>query len=314
MKYIKMKNINIYLLALLVICLFTACEEEFFPEISNQPLDLVVEGYIEAGEGAAPPYVLLTRSVSFFSEVDADGFDDFFVHDAVVTISDGDNEVILSELCLNDLNEEQREQAADLFGLEADNLELNFCVYLDLTFGIMGEIGKTYHLNIEAENKTMTSSTTIPEHIPLDSIAFVEAPGTAADTLRQLQAFIDDPAGIDNYYRIFTGDENGVQPSFNSVVNDAFFDGLNFEFIIPKATPRNAEVDPATAGLFTVGDTAVVKWCTIDESHYQFWNTLEYNAANQGPFSSYTRVDSNIEGGIGVWGGYSVSYYSLPVE
>ena len=63
-----------------------------------------------------------------------------------------------------------------------------------------------------------------------------------------------------------------------------------------------------------VGDSVLIKWTTIDEAHFDFWNTLEFSNANQGPFSSYTRLQSNINGGLGIWGGYSVSYYSRTVE
>ncbi|MBK8777276.1 MAG: hypothetical protein IPO25_07635 [Saprospiraceae bacterium] len=32
-----------------------------------------------------------------------------------------------------------------------------------------------------------------------------------------------------------------------------------------------------------------------------FWNTLEFNKGSQGPFSSYTTINSNIIGGLGIW-------------
>ena len=41
---------------------------------------------------------------------------------------------------------------------------------------------------------------------------------------------------------------------------------------------------------------------------------METLYANQGPFASYTRLQSNIVGGLGIWGGYSVSYYKRAVE
>ena len=47
---------------------------------------------------------------------------------------------------------------------------------------------------------------------------------------------------------------------------------------------------------------------------YRNWNTLEFSNANQGPFASYTRLESNINGGLGIWGGLSVSYYTRVVE
>ncbi len=292
-----------------------SCEEEFTPEISTAPPEIVVEGYIESGDEANPPFVLLTRSSPFFSEIDLDEFDNFFVHDAEITISDGSDEVVLTELCLNDLSGEQKEIAAELFGLDTDSLSVNFCVYLDLTFSMMGEEGKTYDLTVSVEDKVLTSTTTIPMHVPLDSLYLRPAPGEPNDTLRQMLAFIDDPAGVINYYRVFSG-VNGEQPfaGFGSVFNDAFFDGIEFEFVLPKAERIDTDREFDELGLFLVGDTATIKWFNLDKEHYDFWNTLEFNAANQGPFSSYTRIASNIEGGLGVWGGASVSYYEIIVE
>ncbi len=302
---------------LFVAVLFTSCEEEFIPDIVEAEPDIVVEGYIEAGENANPPFVILTRSVPFFSEINTDEFNNLFVRDAIVTITEGDNEYELTEFCLDELTPEQQAQAAELFGLNPDSLEANFCVYLDFSFSLMGEVGKTYDLKIEAEGKTLTSSTTIPQHVPIDSLFLVDAPGVPNDTLRQMNAFIDDPAGAPNYYRYFSGVNDGpILPGFNSIVDDAFFDGLYFEFVLPKSEVNdpNVDIDPNTFGLYTVGDTATIKWCTVDKAHFDFWNTLEFNAANQGPFSSYTRIESNINGGLGIWGGYSVSYYTRVVD
>ena len=98
---------------------------------------------------------------------------------------------------------------------------------------------------------------------------------------------------------------------FSSVIDDRFFDGKEFEFPLTKAEPLNEDIDPAEYGYFAVGDTVTLKWSTIDQEHFDFWNTLEFNRVNQGPFSSYTKVDFNIEGGIGIWGGYSSSFYKM---
>ena len=97
-------------------------------------------------------------------------------------------------------------------------------------------------------------------------------------------------------------------------MDDAFFDGDEFEFPLPEAEPRNTNASPTTFGLYTLGDTVTLKWTTIDEGNFNFWNTLEFNAINQGPFAAYTRIESNVTGGLGVWGGYSSHYYTLIVE
>lgn len=290
------------------------CEEEFVPEVSTEAREIVVEGYIEAGDRPLPPYVILTRNVPFFTELQAEELEDIFVHDAVVSVSDGDREVVLSELCLSELNAEQQELASRLLGRDLQALGFNFCAYVDLAGAMRGEAGKIYRLSIEAEGRQLQALTGIPPHAGLDSLRFVEPPGEPNDTLAQLRCFIQDPAGQADFYRYFTGVNNGpLQTGLNSVIDDRLFNGQNFEFPLLKAEPRNGDFDPATFGLFRRGDTVQIKWANIDEAHYDFWNTLEFNAANQGPFSSYTRVASNISGGLGIWGGLSASYYTLVV-
>ena len=186
---------------------------------------------------------------------------------------------------------------------------------MDLDFEISGEIGKTYDLKIEVEDKILTASTTIPEHVPLEYIKFQKPSGNVADSLLELRTFIKDPEELTSYFRYFTAvDSEPLIPPFSSVFDDVFFNGKEFEFPLSKAEPINEEIDPGEYGFFTVGDTVTLKWSTIDEAHFDFWNTLEFNRVNQGPFSSYTKVDFNISGGIGIWGGYSSTYYKMVAE
>jgi hypothetical protein len=50
----------------------------------------------------------------------------------------------------------------------------------------------------------------------------------------------------------------------------------------------------------------------IDKSHYNFWRTLEADRGSQGnPFGSFVVVKTNINGGIGVWGGYGSSIQTI---
>ncbi|MEZ4985676.1 MAG: DUF4249 domain-containing protein [Saprospiraceae bacterium] len=295
--------------------LMVACEEEFIPDVTTDSNALVVEGYIEGGDNPLPPYVLLTKSFPFFSELSQEEVSNSFVHDAVITVSDGEKSVTLTELCINDLSPAQRELLANFIGTTADSIGFNICAYTDLSFTMLGEIGKTYTLQIEANGQQLSAVTTIPTPIPLDSLRFTPPPGIPNDTLAQLEVFIQDPIGVANYYRYFTGTDDGplLRP-FASVIDDQFFDGQGFHFPLSKAEDFNDSFDPETFGLYRIGTTANIKWMSIDEQHFNFWNTLEFSRSNQGPFSSYTRVDHNIEGGLGIWGGIAARYYSLEVR
>ncbi|NNE29320.1 MAG: DUF4249 domain-containing protein [Saprospiraceae bacterium] len=311
-----MKNRSILLLLLLGLGL-VACETEFTPDDADLDPEIVVEGFIEAGDEALPPFVLLTRSVPFFSSFDPDEFNNLFVHDAEVVVTDDLNTYSLEEFCVEDIPEPLREAVLALLGIniQPDEELPNFCAYVDTTGTLQGQIGKTYDLSIEVEGKMITASTTIPEPVPLFDIYFQKPTEFSPDSLLELRCSIDDPGGRADYYRYLTEINNeGFVAPFQSATDDAFFDGQSFEFVLSKAESR---IDPPgidTFGLFTLGDTARIKWCTIDEAHYRFWSTLEFNAVSQGPFSSYTIVDTNVEGGIGVWGGYAVRIYESIVE
>ena len=310
-----MNRLSILILLSLVTSLFS-CEKEFIPKGSNLPPKIVVEGYIEAGDRPTPPYVILTRSLSFFSELSAEQLENSFVHDAIVRVSDGERVATLTEVCLDELNSEQKALAGELFGLDTDSLGFNFCVYIDLTFSITGEEGRTYTLEVDADGEQVSASTTIPFRVPLDSLRFREPPGMPVDTLAQLLCQLSDPPGIANFYRYQVAINDGASiPASASVLDDRLFDGETTEFPLFRPEARGADsFDLETFGLYRVGGRVTIKWITLDEAHYNFWNTLEYNASNQGPFSNYTLVESNIEGGLGIWGGLSASYYELPVQ
>ncbi len=308
------KIINYILVLLLAACLWT-CEEEFIPEIDDSPPEIVVEGYIEAGDNSTTPFVILTRSIPFFSQIDLNQVDDFFVRDALITVSSENRIVELQEFCLSELDQAQQQIAAELFGLDLDSANLDFCVYVDPTSSMSGQEGKKYDLKIEVEGKVITASTTLPELSEISNYSFVDTPGVSSDTLRELRITLADRQDEVNFYRYFTEvNEEGMLAAINSVLNDLFFDGDEFEFPLPKAEAGDVEFDFESYGYYRVGDTVDIKFCTIDEAHYDFWSTLEFNRANQGPFSSYTKISYNIEGGIGIWGGYSSSIKRLIVE
>ena len=201
------------------------------------------------------------------------------------------------------------------FGFDADSLQVNFCAYLDILNLLKPQEGKTYDLNILVEGHEITATTAIPRHVPIDTMYFSSPPGEPNDTLAQLRVTISDPPGERNYYRYF-GSTNGgpYKAIFSSVEEDLFFDGKSFEFQLYNPETTDADVDPDVFALYFVDDTISIKWCSVDEAYFNFWNTLEFSNANQGPFSSYTRLESNIHGGLGIWGGLSVSYYTRIVE
>lgn len=310
-----MKKISSIIFILIVLHLW-GCEDPYTPSTSTSQQEIVVEGFVEAGEGALPVIVLVTRSIPFISTIGSDVFGDIFVRDAVVEVFDGTNTISLTQLCLSDIPEELREEAAQLLGLNVDSLSLDICIYADITNQINRKAGGRYDLTVQVDEKILTATTTIPQIVELTDFDFRVPPGIPIDSMAELWANISDPAGMPNYYRYFTatGDDPQLIAPFGSVFDDGFFDGMqNLPIPFPRAQRRGQDFNPDTFGLYQRGDSIRIKFCTIDFEHYDFWRTRDFAANSGGPFSSYTRISSNIKGGLGIWGGYAVTNYSLYV-
>lgn len=304
-----------YLIFLSLALYLNSCQETFIPENYDDEPDYVIESFIEAGQGSMPAYLLISESVPFLNEISADVLFDIFVKDADVAISDGDQTISLTEICLSNLPPEIREELGTQLGLNTDSLDFDYCLYIDIADQLNRDFGRTYELRVRVGEDEMTASTTIPSLVPLDTVYFTEVPGDPIDSLAQMWVNINDPVGP-NYYRYFTDDGSGrlTTSPFGSISDDVFFDGQDFDFPLQRGSVRGAPSDPSTFGFFATGDTTTVKWCTIDAEHYDFWYTYEFNLNNQGPFASYTRVSHNIEGALGIFGGLAVDRRTIVVE
>ena len=287
----KKLSLQICILLTAYCLLFSACEKNISIEVPAPPDKLVVEGFIETGSF---PYVILTKNSAYYSTFNLTDINKYFVHNAVVKISDGTDTITLQEISL-------------------DTAGVQVSVYIGL--GMIGQVGKTYSLHIEAEGKTVDAVTSILPSIPLDSIwvTYNENPDFP-DKVR-LYCQLTDPAQLGQYVRYFTKVDTEVfEPGLNSVFDDALINGTTFKFPLDRAYNRNDSIDFDSYGLFNKGDTIILKWCNIDKPHFDFWRTLEFSLGSQGnPFSSPLEIKSNIVGGLGIWGGYSPSYKTIIV-
>lgn len=315
---------NLILLAVLVLMwMFSACEREITVNLPKPKEQIVVEGYIENG---LPPYVFLTRNQPFFGGIDINDLSSYFVRGAKIVVKEGANEVELVEYTsalLNILPPEERQQLADLFGITLDSTgtlpDISiYSVPIGSTF--VGEVGKRYDLFILAEGKELTATTTIPQPVIMDSLWVQPHPNPDNDTLVRLFAQISDPPQLGNFYRYFTRRNSGPYVTgFNTVFDDLVVNGTTFPIQIPygvSRTDRGESFDVNTFGYWRKGDTCYVRLAMIDRPHYDFWRTLEAERNNQGsPFGSFVIVRTNINGGLGIWGGYgsSINVY-IPTE
>lgn len=286
-----MKERYLLLVFVTLLLIISACEPEpdiAFPDYSSK---LVIDGFIEQGQF---PKIVLTRSASYFDDVDSVSIRRFIVSTAKVTISDGENEEVLTYKKGDDFFPPYYYQATDL----------------------KGEIGKTYTLNVFLEGQVYTSTTTIISPPSFDSLWF--EPSEQGGDQFFIYGKVNDPANEANFYRIFTkrkGKDSKYVPIYYSAFADTPFNGEKFTFTMLRGSESLTEVKDDA--YFEKGDTVSIRFCSLDKSHFRFWSTLEnelYMAGN--PFaSSGNKIEYNVsENALGVWGGYGAKYYQIVIK
>ncbi len=294
------------------LCLFS-CEKDIDIELPEADKKIVVEGSIETG---LPPFVILTRTEGYFDPIDLNSLQNSFVHDAIVFVNNGTNNVQLTEICTSQLPDSLLPAISQLIGVSLESVKnFGFCLYTTLDPAIFGEIGKTYSLSIQTEGTVLRSTTTIPIPVIMDRYWYKDQPGYT--NYGYLWFKLNDPQPLGTAYRIYTqriGKDDRFIPANGSVFDDNFFNGLNFEAFVWRGHEIGAEPvrGDETWNYFQQGDTIAIKFCTIDQPHFQFLESFEIAAFNSGnPFAAPATIKTNIEGGLGVWGGYSPSFDTL---
>ena len=273
-----------------------SCEKNVTVEIPQQEEAIVVEGYIETGEF---PYVILSKTLPFFGQINTSDVFQNLISVATVFIDNG---------------------------TQIDTLSSFSGFYFSTQ--MRGEVGKTYKLTILANGKTLTAQTTIPNPVKLDSVWW-KVNGTR-DSLGFAWAHLSDPDTTGNTYRWLArrinrytyGPNTGevkdsifTAPIGGSVFEDKFINGRSFDFNFPRGSLNfsdKADDNNDERFYYKYGDTIVIKFSAIDRSHFQFWRSEETQVGNNGnPFGSPAPVTGNINGGLGIWGGYSTTFDTI---
>ena len=286
-----MKERLIKLILLFVLLVTNSCNDDLNLNVPDIDDKIVVDGWIEKGQFAN---VLLTSNSPYFSSIDSSSMRSLVLTRAKVTITDG-------------------EKTETLILRKNSNY---FPPFIFEGNEIIGDTGKIYTINASYGGKTVWAYTTIPPEVPLDTFFFKLE--TNKDSLGTIYIEFTDPPEIKNYYRILTK-RSGKDPRYFSTmvmgINDTFFSGEKFGFSLS----RGPESFLSSYGneYFQIGDTVNIKFCTMDKEHYDFWSSFQdeiFNSSN--PFaSSLSVIKSNIQGdGLGIWGGYGASNYTLIIK
>ena len=316
-----------YLFLILIILL--SCQEEITLDLPQAEDKLVVEGAIEPG---FPPYVILTKNQGYFEGIDSDTYNNLFIDDAIVKVwvyNDGIKDSVILE------------QLPPPF----DSIPIYTDINLIYNPGIewLGEVGKTYYLEIKWNNKVITAETTIPEPTPLDSLWVEQSETADKDFKCDIRAVYSDDGNVQNNILIRSKRiEHWKRDSIDGQIKnekdpqlilidagpDVILNGESFETYFPRPkeeggfpsgsynTNHNKIFDNngAEDTVFLPHDVVLIKFCQIDEPALRFWRgVVRQFATNGNPFAEPMNLVSNINGGLGAFTGYGAVYYKVPI-
>lgn len=261
-------------LSLLLILLFVSCEKVVTLDLKNANQQVVVQGNVSNQTG---PYVVyLNYSVPFYS-------DNTFpvLSGALVKISD------------NAGNNETLSEASP--GVYKTNL-------------LAGTPGRTYNLQITANNNNYFASSTMANPIAIDSFVLhptYSKPYNILNGYRVVCKFTD-PAGVGNFYRIVihSNDSSALGSRTSRIISDKLVDGQQLS---------------ATFGTKLLSlDTVKVQLQCIDRNTYDFYNTLNNAIGNTGAGQFLASLPANPTNnisnkGLGYFAAYSITTQTIIV-
>jgi len=318
-----------YYILLFITLIFFSCQDEITLALPQAENKLVVEGSIEPG---FPPYVILTNNQGYFESIDENTYNNLFIDDV-------DSVMVWF---FDDAGEKIKINLEKISGL--DSLPP---IYTDLEYFnnpsnySFSQEEKTYFLEIHWNNKIISSFTTIPRATPLDCLWVEQSDVTTDNEFKcEIRAMYSDPVNEQNNILIRSKRtvhyeqedslicSNKNTPDFNLKLvdsgSDVLINGESFETYFPRPKDngfptgkynsfRTKNCDDGTDLVFPE-DIVLIKFCQIDEPSLKFWRGLVRQAGNNGnPFAEPLNLVSNIDGGLGVWTGYSPVYYKVPI-
>ena len=303
-----------------LLTILSACETAIEIDINSESSQLVVEGYIQQGY---PAYVYLTKSASYFNPIDSNTLNNISVDDAKVFI-ERDDGVIHQLTHIN-------QNLLDSLGLsDTINMPLN-ALYIDLSYqeDEFSQIGYKYKLRIEYNGDIISARTYIPPQYPIDSVWVKRKDSLESDYKCYIWARINDPDTLGNSAIIHFKRDLGWKPMDPlfipcaiSARTDDLINGENFEAFFARSGRFSDDDgvllpfygDRVIDGEFVRKDIVILRLSHVDQRTYKFWRSAErMKDASGNPFSEPMNLYSNIDGGLGIWGGYGVSYYYIPI-
>ncbi len=271
----------------IIICIIatilSACEAEL--DLNTYDPEIVVEGIVENGKF---PTVMLSITIPVDTELDSAEIASIPITWAKVTVSDGEIEEVLTGM----------RNKQKLLQYEYQALHMR------------GETGKTYSLKVEYSGRTLTAETTIPEDPNLNYITAEKLNTT--DSLYSFSCEIENPQDSDYYlFQVKIDNDSDVfRPCFLGAYEKAIINES------PITVYNSIRIEEDYSIYFDANKTYIVKLCKIGELEYAFWkdyfNQILGTANPVYPVTS--NLQSNINGGLGIWYGCGSSNYRIEAK
>ena len=253
-----------------------ACADDPFVGGQSQ---MVVEGWIEDG---AFPVVILTRTLPVSTDfVSMDHLGDYIVKWAKVTVSDGQDSVVLT-------------------GKYDDRY---FPPYIYTTGRMRGKAGSTYRLTVEEDDVVAMAVTTIPQQAP--QVSFKVEQRSPSDSLYQITACLTDPADSRDYYQIFSRVGRRTLQYSAAYLGSLSDVTLAAYSEIPVYRGKSLTDSLDYTPYFEPGDSVSVKFAAIDEQSFSFWSDFSKNISLSSNLflAPSTNISSHVVGAWGCWYG-----------
>lgn len=308
------------ILVIILLFLVASCTKEVKVDIPGYTEQLVVDGRIETG---GFPVVLLSKSQNVYAPTDLEAYINSFISDAQVSVNNGTSTVILSLIPVSSLPLESQKTVAEMLKLELNELELlPIQVYSSTDPSILGEVGKTYTLQIEYNGKSYSGSTSLLTPVALNNLYW--KPDDSNSDYGYSWANLTDPAGQFNGYKweakrinhTSTGEYLDDLYKRAGYFKDQYFDGLTFEFAVGNPLKRKDTTHlEEYRHFYRIGDTVVIKLSRLDFATYDFFDKKSAQLGNGGnPFATPVNIPSNISGALGIWAGISPWFDTLACQ
>lgn len=255
---------------------FVACTDN---QLGDGQSQMVVEGWIEDGEF---PVVILTRTLPVSGNfVSMDNLSDYIVKWAKVTVSDGQDSVVLT-------------------GKYDDRY---FPPYVYTTGRMRGRAGSTYLLTVEEDDVVAMAMTTIPKQEP--QVEFKVEQRSSADSFYQITACLTDQTDSRDYYQIFSRVGRRTLQYSAAYLGSLSDVTLAAYSEIPVYRGKSLTDSLDYTPYFEPGDSVSVKFAAIDEQSFFFWSDFTKNISLSSNLflAPSTNISSNVSGALGCWYG-----------